>query len=330
MSVTLNLVLSILLALVIAGIVGSLSYFFYASFIKKVSKEEIYKREMESILEDDEGEYYTKTEDVVKESIFDKWNNMWIENLLPFFPDRYSAKYGNEPKNAGVDVIFIWAILCVTFFLLIQSIPMAILIASGVIGASAVLLRIKFGKKEGKMRDQIVSFLYALKANIQAGESPERALVKIVDNIPSPLGDELLIVKHQILSNTPFKEALISLRESTTSDDLRFLCSCMIQSSLTGSSIESQIDTIIDIVTKKKELADKISEETRSSDLSKWIAAILIPAMFVIVYVIDDSAREFWFIDPASYPIFGVVVLLYLAAFYLSNKKVKKVKELAK
>lgn len=330
MFLTLNTILLVALSIIVSLLTGLFLYLVYNTFFKKESKEEIYRKEIEAILEDDEIEYYARTTSKEKSSVFERWNTFWGESLKNKFPDRYIEDDSGKSKNAGIEILVAMAIVSLLAFLLTRNAFASIGIAIGLTAILGFVLKYESKKKANKIGDQIVGFLYALKANIQAQESPESALIKVVDNVPSPLGDELMSVKHQILSNTPFKTALKDLKSRTQSEDLKSLCSYMIQSSLSGASIETQIDTIIETVKKKKEITDKIKEETRSSESQKYISAIIIPLMFIVVYVLEDSAREFWFVNPISWPILFVIIALCAIAFHFTNKKIETVKVLAK
>lgn len=69
----------------------------------------------------------------------------------------------------------------------------------------------KIAELDARLNEQVPSFLSALKSNIQANETPERALVGAIDNTADPLYSELLVVKQYIeLGN--FKEAMTILQ----------------------------------------------------------------------------------------------------------------------
>lgn len=313
------------LSLLVAALAGLFVALIYRTFFNKVSKEELYQREMEAILEDDETGYYKRDSEKKKDGFLSRWNKLWNDYLTIRFPERYS----DSETKAGRDVLIsMFGALIVVYFLT-RNLLMSIAIVAALTYIVHFIFKIEKKNRSSKIGDQITGFLQTLKSNVQAGNQPDNALRIIIDGIENPLRDELMPIKSHLESGTPFKESLKYLRSVTTSEEVKSLCSYLIQSSLSGGSVESQIDTVIETVRRKKEVSDKIKEETRSSESQKNIAALIIPIMFIVIYLIDETARSFWFINPYSWPIIGAIVLLCAVAFYHAKKSVDSVKKLA-
>ena len=56
-------------------------------------------------------------------------------------------------------------------------------------------IEVKAEKRQSVFDEQIPAFLSLLKSNIQAGETPERALMSAIDETDAPLYDELKTAK---------------------------------------------------------------------------------------------------------------------------------------
>lgn len=317
-----NLILAISGAVFVGLIVALIGLIVYRK-VQEKDPETKYRGQLDAILNSSE-EFDGENDDdgPPKQSIVAKWNSMWGKAFAEISP-----QFSPDDSKAGVLVVVIWIALTAITTVFIN-IFAGLVLATGVMSGLFIFLKSKAAKKDDNIRHQLTGFLFALKANISANETPERALMKVVDNMPSPLYDELLPAKNQILSNVGFSAAMDHLRLITTSEDLRFLCSCMIQATSTGVSLENQIDNILDSVEKKRRVTEEIRQSTKSANMSMYGAGIIIPAGFIGIYVLDEGARAYWFIDPMSWIALAGAALIAFIGIKQARKFVGKVKDL--
>lgn len=269
-------------------------------------------------------EYNNGDEIKPKVTLLTRWNRYWGQ----LFSDLGIAGYNSSESVAGRNVALgILAIIGALWFFF-KNLPLAIAIGIVAVYAINVGLRTRAAKKTDEISAQLPGFLFALKANIQASETPERAMLKVVDNMPSPLYDDLVIVKQKLLANATFKEALTELSAKTSSRDLKFLCACMIQAANSGSNIEPQITQIQHVLEEKSKVSDEINKAVQGARPAMILSSVIIPGFFVYANLSDPNAREFWFKVPASYAILGVVVALYLLGMWMVKRQVDKIKNL--
>lgn len=325
MEIGLNLILAVAAAVAIGVIAALVVIMVFRN--SQAKNPEVKSREiMDAILtnsEEYDGEMDSEENDAPRRSPFDRWNRTWGKNL-----NQVSSAFTEDDPKAGFTVIAIFVAItaAVTFFF--QNVIAGAMIGAIVVFSLYVLLKNRASKRDDVIRQQLTGFLYALKSNISANETPERALMKVVDEMAEPLHSELVVAKNQILSNVGFSEAMAHMREETTSEDLRFLCSCMIQASSTGTSLEGQIDTILDSVEKKRRSTEEIAQATKSSNMSMYASAIILPAGFIGVYILDDTAKDYWFVDPTSWIALAVAAAIFFVGIRQARKFVGKVKEL--
>lgn len=284
-----------------------------------------YRGQLESILsgsDEYDGESYDESL-YNKPGPIGKWNEAWGKNLA-----EVSDQFSKDDPKGGVLVTALW-IAIVALVTIFVGVPVAgIVLATVVLAALFLVLKTRAAKKDDVIRHQLTGFLFAMKANISANETPERALMKVIDKMPSPLYDELLPAKSQILSNVGFGEAMATLQDETTSEDLRFLCSCMIQATSTGVSLEDQIDIILTAVEQKRRITEEIAQATKPANMSMYGAGIIIPAGFIGIYILDEGSREYWFIDPTSWIALGAAAAISFIGIRQARKFVAKVREL--
>lgn len=194
-----------------------------------------------------------------------------------------------------------------------------------------ILLRVLAGAKikarKKKIDDQIPGFISALKSNTQSNATPERALIDAIDTTSSPLYDELAMTKaHANTSN--FTIALDRLRRTTSSKDIRFLCSCIQISAEYGSNLEQQLEKIEQIVAERRELIRKLDKAASEQNPLIYVVIALLPVVFFTVYSTNEFARNWWFKDPASWVVFIVLIGIFLGSIIATRRVISKLDDL--
>lgn len=308
----------------LAGILVVLIVVLIGRRAKEKDPETKYQGQLEAILngsDEFDGEGYDGDEG--KKSILDRWNENWGRNF-----SELSGSFSQENPRGGAVAAVLWVAVVALVGIFLGNIIAGVAIATLILAVLHITLKNRASRKDDQIRNQLTGFLFAMKANISASETPERALMKVIDTMPSPLYDQLLPAKNQILSNVGFSDAMDDLRETTTSEDLRFLCSCMIQATTTGVSLEKQLDIILQAVEQKKRTTEEISQSTKAANLSMYGAGIIIPVGFIGIYILDERAREYWFVDPTSWIALAVAALISFVGIRQARKFVAKVREL--
>lgn len=299
----------------LVGIVALVAYF----TIRKNSTKLAYEQQLEDLLTDENDPYA-----VEKPSISEKWNKYWSTIARESGIARYSA----IDNNAGRDIIFISIIVAVLTGVLVHNAIAGLISGAVLVVLASGIMKNLSGRKADAINAQLPGFLFALKANVQANETLEKALLKVIDGMPAPLFDEIVIVKHRLLATSTLSEALIELQSRTSSRDLKFLCSCMIQANKAGANIEAQISTIQRVLKARSEVSDALNKAVKSVQPSIWIASIVIPSVFVITYMTDPNSQKFWFIHPFSWAALGAIILLWGLGIWLSKKLVDSIKNI--
>lgn len=296
------------------GLIATIGYF----AIQRNSKKSAYDEQLAELIASDYEEGQTQV------TLATRWNRYWGE----LFKGMGWAKYTDENNNAGRDIIFLGIVLAIIAGLLVRN-PIAGIVISGLLlYVFGSFLKSKTNRDSDVLNAQLPGFLFALKANIQANETPERAILKVVDNMPSPLYEDLVIVKQRILANSSFKDALEELSQKTSSRDLKFLCSCMIQATGSGTNLENQITVIQKVLDARRKVSDELAKAVRSATPAIWVASFVIPAVFIATLFLDPGAKAFWFTDILSWAALIAVVALYGVGVWMSKKLVDSIKNL--
>lgn len=253
-----------------------------------------------------------------------RWNKYWGERLKA----AGFGKYNEDDERAGRDVILISGAVFLASIFFFKNPLAGIVITPALIYGLGVFLKSKANRSAETLNAQLPGFLFAMKANVQANETPEKSILKVVDSMPSPLYDDLLIVKQRILANASFKDALEELSQKTVSRDLKFLCACMIQASTSGANLEEQITIIQGVLESRQKVTDELDKAVRSAAPAIWVASFVIPAVFLGTLMIDAGAKAFWFKDPLSWAALVAVFLFYTFGVFMSKKLVDGIRNL--
>lgn len=301
-------------------VIGFALFMAWVSFQK--AKDKSYEQQLADLLEDDLNIY---GEDKAKDTgILNKWSRYWDAQ----FKELGLSRYNENPLKAGREVMAIVGVVAILGSVATMNFFIGPVIALVLLFAVSYIIKMITGKKSEKIGLQLPGFLFALKANIKANETPERAILKVIDAMPSPLYDDLVIVRNHILANSTFREALLDLSQQTSSRDLKFLAACMIQATNSGSNIENQIVTIQKVLNQRQLISDEINKAAKSAEPSMWAASIAIPATFLALFFGDANAQKFWFVNPISWVLFGLIIGLWIAGILLSRRLVANIRNM--
>lgn len=313
-----ELLLPITVGLGATAIVCLIGFLLYSAF-KPATKDVDYIDQLDEMLSEDED----KVSD--EDSIVTKWNRYWGRLLGESEISRYEL---GEDEMAGREALIALVGVFFLSLLLIRNIFLALLIVAVVWYVVIFYIRTTTYRKTKAIDEQLPGLLFSIKSNLQAGDTNERALMGVVDSMPSPLREELIVGRNILLANGTFKDALEAMRADTTSKDLKFLCACMIQASTSGSSMIMQLDNIQKVLEARREVANEIDVAVKAVSPALWLAGLVIPVMFVVSYFMDTAARGFWFQGTVAWIGFFAVVALYIIGLIMTKNQVDKVRNI--
>lgn len=191
------------------------------------------------------------------------------------------------------------------------------------VGALAFAL-LKISKKKALMNEQIPAFVSTFKANIQANQHAQNAMINAINNTASPLYDELAISK-SIMEAGDFRPGIVSLRMNTENETLRQMASCIELASVSGANIEGQLEIIEEIIQDKQKIERKKKLGINENKPLFFVAAAFVPVSFFGSYFMSDMHRNYWFTTPLSYAVVIGVVIAMLISSWATWKVIQKV-----
>lgn len=248
-------------------------------------------------------------------SLLTKYSIFWNDKLKKA---GFVKRYEND-RRVTVKVTLLFVVTYLIFFFLLQDpffglVPMSIVIAVLIFVSNQ-----RIASKQKKIDNQIPGFLSSLKSNIQANIGPENALINAINNTSQPLYGDLEIAK-SLIETGSFTAALAAMRHNTKSKSLKFLCSCIELSSDVGANLEEQITIIEDMMISQKALDRKLNTALTSNKPLIFASVILIPGLFMYMYLTSPQAQDFWFNSPLSWMIKGIIASLAFMGLFLCKR----------
>lgn len=199
---------------------------------------------------------------------------------------------------------------------------------TGVVGLVAVpaivlvlqmfLLSAQAKKRVATMEKQLPLLLSGLRSYLQAGSTPQQAIISVADEIPSPLGDELKIVKQNVSVAMPLDEALRRLSARVPSREMQFLASSIEIAIRSGANLEPQLETIEGVVKQRARLRAKLATAIAAVRPTQIAAVVAVP-VFMVNSLRDEQNRAFWFSPDA---IIWWAAIVFLTLFGLWGMRV--------
>ena len=311
----------IMLTMVIATMFVGVILFLINRFQEEKKREERFLEILKNATVNDYSHLSTNTKKTKRKSNF-SWNHYWGVMLRE---TDFVSKTKSD-KECGLIMILMYAFAYLLSFLITWNFGIGLIPIMMGTGFFMIIATTKMEKKQAQFENQIIGFLSSLKSNIQANETPERALMKAIDNTPSPLYEELEIAK-SLTETGSFTSALNTLREKTENKTLRFLCTCIQLSSEVGANLEEQITNIEEMVEANKELDRQLDKAISENTPLLYVASALIPGLFMIMYIMNETVRDFWFKNFISWVAFFVIIGIFGIGVFFSNRVINKAKK---
>jgi len=182
----------------------------------------------------------------------------------------------------------------------------------------------KINKTRNLIDEQIPSFVATFKANIQANQHSQNAMIRAIDNTAYPLYGELAYAK-AIMEAGDFKAGIIALRRSTENETLRQMASCIELASSSGSNIESQLEIIEDIIVDKQSIERKKKLGVNENKPLFIIASLFVPVAFFGSYFLSEMHRDYWFTTTGSWIVLIGILITMIFSSFATWKVIQKV-----
>lgn len=303
----------ILLVSFIGGLVILLLALGVARYLKNNPEEEEFTKSLTELRKGDLQDDDTK---VAREGWFAFWNNKFVK----------TGRITEDPNQAGKLALGAAALGgAVGGLIWPGGIIGAVLLGGGILGVMLIAFNAESNKRSKTLEKQLPLLLSSLRAQIQSNATPAKAIMAVADDLPSPMGDEMKMVKNDLDVNVPLPEALRGLVRRVNSREIKFLAASIETAVEAGQDVDEQLKVIEEIVVQRQKTAQKLQSATAQVSTSLWVSGVLIPAGFAFNYY-QGGNQDFWATLMGLAALAGVAGL-YALGLFLSFRLVKSVEK---
>lgn len=245
------------------------------------------------------------------------WSEYWADLTAK------SGKVVTDPQGPGRVALTLLALgAAVGFLVMPGGVPGLIGVPILAVGGYQMWLKGEARKRVMSMEKQLPNLLSALRANLQAGSTPQQAMLAVADDVPAPLGDELRLLKRDLNVNVNLEVALKDLAKRVPSREMQFLVASVEIAVRSGADLDPQLSTIQDIVQQRTRIRQKLRSAIAQVKPTQFLALAAVPGMFFVSLRTPEN-RDYWFGSGLFMLI--VAAILYGAGYWVIRLMVKGV-----
>jgi tight adherence protein B len=245
------------------------------------------------------------------------WNQYWAEKV------RKSGRVVVDPDGPGKAMVITGA-FGLMFGILVVGLPFGLLVPVGLLLVAKSILQSEARKRIATMEKQLPLLLTGMRANLQAGSTVVQAVSSVADDVPQPLGDEIRLLKQDLLLAVPLEQAIKSLADRVPSREMQFLAASMEIAVRCGTDLEPQLAIIQDVVAQRTRIRQKLRAAVGQVKPTAFLAYAAVPLMFLNSNRIPEN-RVYWFHGGTGMIMLIVVGVLYAAGMFVIRMMVKSV-----
>jgi tight adherence protein B len=192
----------------------------------------------------------------------------------------------------------------------------------GFISFSLPKLWIYMQKKQrlAKFEFQLVDTLVMMASAMRSGMSVLQAIELVEKEQDPPTSQEFGLVLREYTVGVHLDEALEHLSTRIKLDDLSMLVISMNIVLHAGGNLTEMLDTLAELIRKRKKLDGKIKSLTAQGKLQAAVVTLLPTALGVMMYMMDKNMMMRMFNTTLGMVLLGIMVALQLLGFVMIRK----------
>lgn len=169
-------------------------------------------------------------------------------------------------------------------------------VVMGLFGAGIFYAFLSLGasKRIAQMEKQLPLLLSGLRSQISAGVTPQTALIDITDSIPPPLGNEVAVIRSELITGVSLNTAMSRFAKRVPTRQVQFLVASIEIAASSGSDLQPQLIVIEDIYEQRSRIAGKIRSALALVKPTAWMAQAA-PAIALLWTISSDPAALGYF-----------------------------------
>lgn len=257
-------------------------------------------------------------------SRFRKWNRYWETRIIGSGMNIPLITHENVGSRMGIFFLALFALSSALFMNIIAGMLMTV--AAGIIISS--LLGFVSDRRNQRISGQVPGFLSSMRASLQNGGIPEKALMSAIKDSDDDLYEELRPLESELQAGGDTRETIKHYYDTTSVDELRFLMACIVLSINKGRDLDPQLAIIQGIVESRARRRRHIQQAVNEIQPTVIICSAIIPALFLYMFFADSTAHQYWFKSLTSWLFFIVALAAWWLGLYMVKRIINGVKAL--
>lgn len=171
-----------------------------------------------------------------------------------------------------------------------------------------------------KFESQLVDTLVMMASAMRSGMSVLQAIELVEKEQDPPTSQEFGLVLREYKVGVHLEEALEHLVDRVALDDLNMLVISMNIVLDAGGNLTEMLDTLAELIRKRKKLDGKIKSLTAQGKLQAVVVTLLPTAIGVMMYMMDKNMMMRMFNTTLGMVMLGIMVALQLLGFLMIRK----------
>ena len=247
------------------------------------------------------------------------WNKWWLDAALK------AGRVVKDPGSPG-RVMLGFLILSMIFgFLVYPGGIIGLYLGFLSIGVGRLWLSFEVSKRRMALERQMPLLLSGLRTQMAAGDSLQKAMMGIADNLPNPIGIEMKRVRDDVNVSIPLTKALENLAQRVDSRLMVFFVSSLGVGIKSGSDLIPQLITLEGIIRMRARIEGKIRSAVALAKPTAYLAMAAPPLMFVYSAFTQPTYLSYFF--GKGFLMFIASIVMYVLGIGLIQIMIKNVEK---
>lgn len=186
--------------------------------------------------------------------------------------------------------------------------------------APKIYVKRKLKKRIEKLEDQLLDTLTMLSGALKAGLSLPQAFEVVLEDMASPMKEELEQILNLNRLGQPMEEALERLVQRVPTENVEILVTSVVTLSETGGNLAEAFDSIVNTINERERVREKIKSMTALGEYQGLIAA-LSPIVFIgLLYFMNPDIAMSLLNTVPGWIILGIAITLDILGYFLMKK----------
>ncbi len=213
--------------------------------------------------------------------------------------------------------------LLVTITLLVKGMPMLFAIVAGFpvgLGLPHMVLNSLVKRRIGAFTAKFPDAIDLLVRGLRSGLPISETLNLVGQEVPGPVGVEFRSVADKIRIGRTMDAALQETADRLGTPEFQFFCISIAIQRETGGNLAETLSNLADVLRKRSQMKLKIKAMSSESKASAYIIGSLPFVVFALIWFINDSYMQGFFIEPRLMIAGGAgMVWMFIGAFIMAK-----------